>query len=159
MAFKKFWQALGFGDSEKEYIEEEQYYETEEEDDYFFPAQRENISNLVALRNDKSDKSKINVVVIEPSNFEEAPIIADNLKDRRPVIINMENADPALVRRMIDFIGGVCYAIGGTMQKIGYKIILVVPPNINISGELRDAYIQQDQEEVFAWVTHFDKED
>ncbi len=154
MAFKKFWQALGFGENEKEYIEEDQYEEIEEDDSYYVAPKRERTNNLVAFKSDK-----VNVVVIEPSNFEEAPIIADNLKEKRPVIINMENAEPALVRRMIDFIGGVSYAIGGTMQKIGYKIILVVPPNVNISGELRDAYVQQDQEEVFAWVTHFDKEE
>lgn len=153
MGFKSFWQALGFGDSEKDFAEDEYYEETNDEQVYI-PPKKERTNNLVALKSDK-----VNVVVIEPTNFEEAPIIADNLKDRRPVIINMENADPALVRRMIDFIGGICYAIGGTMQKIGYKIILVVPPNVNISGELREAYAQNDQEDVFAWVTQFDKED
>ena len=44
-------------------------------------------------------------------------------------------------------------------EKIGYKIILVVPPNVNISGELREGYVQNDQEEVFSWVTQFDKEE
>lgn len=152
MGFKNFWEALGFGDSEKDYREE--YYEEVDEAPGLTPLKKERSNNLVALKNDK-----VSVVVIEPTNFEEAPIIADNLKDKRPVIINMENADPVLIRRMIDFIGGICYAIGGTMQKIGYKIILVVPPNIVISGELKEAYTQQDQEEIFAWVTHFDKEE
>lgn len=152
MGFKKFWEALGFGDSDKE--DREEYYDEVEEAPAFVPSRKERNNNLVAFKTDK-----VNVVVIEPTNFEEAPIIADNLKEKRPVIINMENADPVLIRRMIDFIGGICYAIGGTMQKIGYKIILVVPPNVNISGELKESYTQQDQEEVFAWVTHFDKED
>lgn len=152
MGFKNFWEALGFGDSEKE--DRDEYYEEVDEAPSFVPTKKERSNNLVALKSDK-----VSVVVIEPTNFEEAPIIADNLKDKRPVIINMENADPILIRRMIDFIGGICYAIGGTMQKIGYKIILVVPPNVNISGELKESYTQQDQEEVFAWVTHFDKED
>lgn len=152
MAFKGIWEALGFGDSERE--EREDFFEDMQEDNSYVPLQKERPSNLVALKSDK-----VSVVVVEPTNFEEAPIIADNLKDRRPVIINMENADPVLVRRMIDFIGGISYAIGGTMQKIGYKIILVVPPNVNISGELREAYGQQDQEEVFAWVTQYDRED
>ena len=152
MSFKGFWQALGFGDSEKE--EREEYYEEQDSPELYLPPKKEKNSNLVAFR-----KDKVSVVVIEPTNFEEAPIIADNLKDKRPVIINMENADPSLVRRMIDFIGGVCYDNGGTMQKIGYKIILVVPSNVNISGELREAYAQAEQEEVFAWVTHYDKED
>ena len=152
MGFKNFWEALGFGDSEKE--DRDEYYEEVDEAPSFVPTKKERSNNLVALKSDK-----VSVVVIEPTNFEEAPIIADNLKDKRPVIINMENADPILIRRMIDFIGGICYAIGGTMQKIGYKIILVVPPNVNISGELKESYTQQDQEEVFFCFTHFDKED
>ncbi len=152
MAFKGIWEALGFGDSERE--EREDFFEDMQEENNYIPVQKDRPSNLVALKSDK-----VSVVVVEPTNFEEAPIIADNLKDRRPVIINMENADPVLVRRMIDFIGGISYAIGGTMQKIGYKIILVVPPNVNISGELRETYGQQDQEEVFAWVTQYDRED
>lgn len=152
MPFRKVWEVLGFGDSdgdERVDFPEEIYEETD-----YASVKPDRPSNLIALKSDK-----VSVVVVEPTNFEEAPIIADNLKDRRPVIINMENADPVLVRRMIDFIGGISYAIGGTMQKIGYKIILVVPPNVNIAGELKEAYSQQDQEEVFAWVTQYDRED
>lgn len=147
MGLNKIWQVLGFG--EEEYYEEE----TVEKKVADIP-QKNTRPNLVALKNDN-----VKVMVVEPKNFEEAPIISDNLKENKPVIINLESADAVLIRRIVDFVGGTCYAIGGSMQKIGYKIILVVPKNVDISGDFKDEYLQQEQEEVFSWVSQFDKGD
>ena len=69
MVFKNFWEALGFGDFEKD--DREEYYEESEEVQSFVSPKKERTNNLVALKNDK-----VSVVVIEPT-FEEAPIIAD----------------------------------------------------------------------------------
>lgn len=78
------------------------------------------------------------VVVLEPTSFEEAQNIADQLKNRRPVIVNLENADKALAKRIVDFISGTTYALNGNMQKVGMGIFLFVPNNVDISGEMRD---------------------
>jgi len=87
------------------------------------------------------------VVVMEPTAFEEAQTIADQLRNRRPVIVNLENTDRNLAKRMVDFISGATYALGGTMQKVGGGIFLFVPSNVEISGEAREGL----NERVFFW--------
>lgn len=108
---------------------------------------------LVALPNSKDN---VKVIVVEPSSFEDAQIIADNLKNRQAVIVNLEKADYELGKRIIDFVGGTAYAIDGSMQKIGQGIILAVPPNVDINSELTENYVEE-QEEVFSWVSKFHK--
>lgn len=108
---------------------------------------------LVALPNSKDN---VKVMVVEPTNFDDAQIIADNLKNRQAVIVNLESADYELAKRMIDFVGGTAYAIDGSMQKIGQGIILAVPPNVDINSELTQNYVKE-QEEVFSWVSKFHK--
>ncbi|GAB6152413.1 cell division protein SepF [Desulfosporosinus burensis] len=83
-------------------------------------------------------QKQMRVVVMEPNSFEEAQNIADQLKNRRPVIVNLENAEKMLAKRIVDFISGTTYALNGNMQKVGNGIFLFVPNNVDISGEMRD---------------------
>ncbi len=83
-------------------------------------------------------QKQMRVVVMEPNSFEEAQNIADQLKTRRPVIVNLENAEKTLAKRIVDFISGTTYALNGNMQKVGNGIFLFVPNNVDISGEMRD---------------------
>ncbi|MTI85121.1 MAG: cell division protein SepF [Firmicutes bacterium] len=92
---------------------------------------------------------QVKVVVAEPKVFEEVQGIADNLKNRCPVIINLEQADPELAQRVVDFISGAAYALNGTMQKVGNGIFLFVPSSMDISNELRD---QLREKGMFAWI-------
>jgi len=145
----RFLDIMGFleKDDEYEHDEEEIYPEVLSLDE-----NKKRKGKLVALHNRDSMK----VMLVEPKDFDEAQIIADNLKSRRAVIVNLENVEYELGKRIIDFVGGTAYAIDGTMQKIGQGIILVVPPNIDIGGELKDTYINE-QEDVFSWVAKFSK--
>ncbi|MDK2823283.1 MAG: cell division inhibitor SepF [Clostridia bacterium] len=147
----KFLDIMGFLEKEDEYEEEAEGLYNEPQ---FFEENKRRKGQLVAIHNHTRDNVK--VVVIEPQNFDEAQLIADNLKNKKAVIINLENAEYELGKRLIDFVGGTAYAIGGTMQKIGQGIILVVPPNIDIGGELKEKYSDQ-QEDVFSWVSKFSK--
>lgn len=81
---------------------------------------------------------QIRVVVAEPGSFEEVKGITDNIKNRRPVIINLEQADTALAQRVVDFLTGATYALNGSMQKVGSGIFLFVPNNMDISGDYKD---------------------
>jgi cell division inhibitor SepF len=145
----KFLDIMGFIDREEEYEEvEEVYQETP-----FVDANKRKKGQLVAIHNIREN---VKVVVFEPTDFDDAQPIADNLKNKKAVIINLESADYDLGKRLIDFIGGTTYAIGGSMQKIGQGIILAVPPNIDIGGELKDTDFD-DREDVFAWVSKFNK--
>ena len=83
-------------------------------------------------------QKQMRVVVMEPNSFEEAQNIADQLKSRRPVIVNLENAEKVLAKRIVDFVSGTTYALNGNMQKVGNGIFLFVPNNVDISGEMGD---------------------
>ncbi|ABZ84647.1 conserved hypothetical protein [Heliomicrobium modesticaldum Ice1] len=81
-------------------------------------------------------KKELKVVVCEPKTFDEARAIADHLKNRRQVILNLEKADREMAQRVIDFISGTTYALNGSMQKVGANIFVFAPSNVDISGEV-----------------------
>jgi len=92
---------------------------------------------------------QVRVVVIEPSNFDDVQGIADNLKNRRPVIINLEQAEPELAKRIVDFVSGATYALDGNMQKVGKGIFLFVPSNVDIDSAIGE---QLNEKGIFAWM-------
>lgn len=81
----------------------------------------------------QSAQRQFRVVVFEPKAFEEVQGIVDQLKNHRPVIINLEEIDRALARRIVDFMSGAVYALAGGMQKISVTIFLFTPANVEIS--------------------------
>ena len=130
--FDKVIGIMGFSDDEPEediFEENEREKNAQEE----VRSSRKNAS-VVSIHSQK----QMRVVVMEPTSFEEAQNIADQLKSRRPVIVNLENAEKTLAKRIIDFISGTTYALNGNMQKVGNGIFLFVPTNVDISGEMRD---------------------
>src|SRR5687767_7530198 len=70
-----------------------------------------------------------------PRSLNDAQKAAEDLKDRRPVIVNLERADDDLARRVIDFISGVTYALNGFYERVGDKVFLFTPANIVITDE------------------------
>jgi cell division inhibitor SepF len=70
-----------------------------------------------------------------PRSLADAQRAAEDLKDRRPVIVNLERADDELARRVIDFISGVTYALNGFYERVGDKVFLFTPSNIIIADE------------------------
>ena len=66
------------------------------------------------------------LVVIEPKAFEESPELVNSLKDRKPVIINLENIDQEIARKIFDFLSGATYALNGNIQKIANNIFVFV---------------------------------
>jgi cell division inhibitor SepF len=81
---------------------------------------------------------QVRVVVIEPRSFEEAKGVTDNLKNRRPIIVNLEQAEAELAQRVVDFVSGATYALNGSMQKVGNGIFLFVPNNMDISSDSKE---------------------
>ncbi|AFM42621.1 hypothetical protein Desaci_3740 [Desulfosporosinus acidiphilus SJ4] len=123
---------MGFADDEQEEdLFEEQEKETMDQEEV--RTSRKN-APVVSIHTQK----QMRVVVLEPNTFEDAQNIADQLKSRRPVIVNLENAEKVLAKRIVDFISGTTYALNGNMQKVGNGIFLFVPNNVDISGEMRD---------------------
>lgn len=89
-------------------------------------------NNVVSLPMPKAMK----LVVVKPERFEQVQAIADHLKSRRPVIVNLEETEREVAKRIIDFMSGTTYALGGNMQKISAAIILFVPNNVDVAGDL-----------------------
>jgi cell division inhibitor SepF len=132
--FDKVIGIMGFSDEELEddYLEEEEKEETPREETRASSGRKG--AQVVSIHTQK----QIKVVVMEPANFEESQNIADQLKNRRPVIVNLENTERNLAKRIVDFVSGATYALGGNMQKVGNGIFLFVPNNVDISGEMKD---------------------
>lgn len=82
--------------------------------------------------------TQFEVVVLQPESFEEAKDIADNLKSKKPVIVNLEKIEKEQARRMVDFVSGASYALGGDIQKISNMIFLVTPYTVGILGDFKD---------------------
>lgn len=75
--------------------------------------------------------------VVAPTSFNHAQEVADKLKINQPVIVNLQNVDRDLSRRIIDFASGLCYGIGGQMERVAHQVFLLTPSNVEVSAEER----------------------
>lgn len=138
----KFLDMMGFTETKEDYFDEDR--DPVDEIQEWKPKKQR--GHLVPFQ---KDKDQVKVMLIEPVTFDDCQHIADNLKNKRAVIINLENVDLHLARRIIDFVGGTAYALGGTLQKVGAGIVICLPNNMDISG---DASIISQPKEIFAWI-------
>ena len=86
----------------------------------------------------EADKLGSKMILIEPRANSESQQIADHLKNRNSVVVNLKRVTSAQAKRIIDFLSGTVYAIGGELQKIGNGIYLCTPNNVNIQGKITD---------------------
>lgn len=100
------------------------------EDEYY------SVSEADALK--EADKVGNKMILLEPRSFSESQAIADHLRSRNSVVVNLKRVTSAQAKRIIDFLSGCIYAIGGNMQKIGVGIYLCTPKNVNIQGKITD---------------------
>jgi len=75
--------------------------------------------------------------VVAPTSFNHAQEVADKLKVNLPVIVNLQNVDRDLSRRIIDFASGLCYGVGGQMERVANQVFLLTPSNVEVSAEER----------------------
>ncbi len=75
--------------------------------------------------------------VVVPSSFNQAQDVADRFKANQPVILNLQGTDRELARRLIDFSSGLCYGLGGHMEKVAHQVYLLTPTNVEVSPEER----------------------
>ena len=83
-----------------------------------------------------SSANKQEVVLFRPGSFNDTSKAADDLRNRKAVIVNMENVDKAMARRVVDFLSGCVYALDGDVKKIAQSDYLFCPHNMEISGDL-----------------------
>lgn len=118
MAFDKLKKMLGDDDDYRETGEEEYY-------------------SVDASDNIKSGESN-QMILVEPRAYSESQTIADHLKARNTVIVNLRRVTAAQGKRIIDFLTGTLYAIGGDMQKIGQGNYLCTPKDVKVQGKITD---------------------
>lgn len=100
------------------------------EDEYY------NVNEEAAIK--ETDKIGNKMILMEPRAYSESQQIADHLKNRNSVVVNLKRVTSAQAKRIIDFLSGCIYSIGGKMQKIGVGIYLCTPNNVNIQGKISD---------------------
>ncbi|RKQ37408.1 cell division protein SepF [Oceanobacillus halophilus] len=123
-------------DYEYEYVEEEQIPETNP-----IHSKQKN-QNVVSLTSVQQPNSK--VVLCEPRTYNEAQEIADNIVNKRAVVINLQRVDRNQAKRIVDFLSGTVYAVNGDIQKLGAETFLCTPENIDVSGSITDSLFSED---------------
>ena len=82
--------------------------------------------------------TQLKVVLVKPERFENASEIADHLKDKRTVVLNLESTNKDVARRLVDFLSGVAYAGEGKIKKVAANTYLITPYHVDIEGDLID---------------------
>lgn len=109
---------------EENYTDDMPYAETEEE-------KRNKVVNIHAT-------AQLQVILVKPEVFADTKQIADHLNSKKTVVLNLESTTPDVTRRIIDFLGGVAYAADGDLKRIANTTYIIVPVNVDISGDMID---------------------
>ena len=123
-------------------------YEDEDEDyeDFQEPARREPVfDDRKAKVEDRRNKvvnihatTQLKVVLVKPERFENASELADQLKDKRTVVLNLESTNKDVARRLVDFLSGVAYAGEGKIKKVAANTYIITPYHVELEGDLID---------------------
>ncbi len=119
MAFDKLKKMLDGGDSVEETVEDEFYEQT-------------------STKGSSTRNGGSKMILLEPRAFSESQQIADYLKSRNAVVVNLKRVTPDQAKRIVDFLSGTLYAIGGDLQKLGGGIFLCTPNNVEVDGKISD---------------------
>ena len=82
--------------------------------------------------------TQLQVVLVKPEKFEDASAIADHLREKRTVVLNLESTNKEIARRLLDFLSGVAYANEGKIKKVAISTYIITPFNVDILGDLID---------------------
>ena len=128
--------------SDDDYEYEDDYEETSDDSDFM------NYSSRSDSRSDSRSSGKDNkvvnihattqlqVVLVKPEEFSEAPAIGDHLNNKRTVVLNLESTPKDVARRLVDFLSGVAYANNGTLKRVANSTFIITPYNVDIMGDM-----------------------
>ena len=143
--FKKMVNLPSEDEYEDDYYEEEPSFFDEEDadDNEISSSSKPKKESLPFFSSSKSNAKVVNmpssavqVVLVKPTRFEDAPSIADHLNQRKTVVLNLEAANRETSRRLIDFLSGVAYANNGNIRKVANSTFIIVPFDVDVMGEL-----------------------
>jgi cell division inhibitor SepF len=101
---------------------------------YGFSDERRDANKVVNIH----ATTQLQVVLVKPERFENAAEIADHLREKRTVVLNLEQTNKDIARRLIDFLSGVAYAQEGKIKKVAVNTYLITPYNVDLLGDLID---------------------
>ena len=139
--------ALGFGDDygsdeydSQEYGQNNQSqgrdYRQDSYDDGGYGNNKPNrVMNITAT-------AQLQVILVKPSKFQETKEIADHLNNKKTVVLNLEATTPDITRRIIDFLGGVAYANGGSIKPVAHNTFIITPYNVGFQGDELSAKLE-----------------
>ena len=135
---------MGFMDELKKIIHPYDDEDYDYEDD-FEESARESRSPFEDRKEERRNKvvnihatTQLKVVLVKPERFENASEIADHLKEKRTVVLNLESTNKDVARRLIDFLSGVAYAGEGKIKKVAANTYIITPYSVDIMGDLID---------------------
>ena len=82
---------------------------------------------------------QLQVILVKPDRFDQVSEIADHLRAKEAVVLNLENTTKDIARRLVDFLSGVAYALDGKIKKVAVSTYLITPYNVSITGEWEDS--------------------
>ncbi|TDF96671.1 cell division protein SepF [Paenibacillus piri] len=129
----KFMNFIGIQE-EEEVIERERVVDQSEEHETNPAELRKNKGNIVSIHSQKN----VRVVLNEPKSYEDTQEIADHLRSRRPVVVNLHLVRSDQATRIVDFLSGTVYALNGSISKIGPNIFLCTPDTVEIHGAISE---------------------
>lgn len=138
---------------EEEVVEREKVSQSQQEDHEVEPTTFEarrnakassmnsgiNSNNVVSIHSQKN----MRVVLNEPRSYDEAQEIADHLRSRRSVIVNLQRVRGDLALRIVDFLSGTVYALNGSISKLGPNIFLCTPESVEIQGSITEMLAEE----------------
>lgn len=99
-------------------------------------------TGYTSVNNDKvvniNTTTQLQVVLVKPEKFQDASTIADHLREKRTVVLNLESTNKDVARRMVDFLSGAAYAQEGKVKKVAVATYIITPYNVDIIGDLID---------------------
>mgnify|MGYP002648475983 FL=1 len=95
-------------------------------------------TNVVSMSGNMDFAQSSKMCLFEPRVFSDTQDIADELKNRRATLVNLQRIDKVSAKRIIDFLSGTVYAIGGDIQRVGSDIFLCTPDNVEVAGSITD---------------------
>lgn len=130
---------------DEDYDYEEDFEESVKESRSPFEERREDRRSEERRSEDRHNKvvnihatTQLKVVLVKPERFENASEIADHLKEKRTVVLNLESTNKDVARRLIDFLSGVAYAGEGKIKKVAANTYIITPYSVDIMGDLID---------------------
>lgn len=137
--FNRILDAVGLEEEEYEgeemMDEEDGFYDEEMEEPEDQRAPKRKQPKVVGLPN---SANKMRMLVFQPTSYEEAESIIDNLKARKPVIMNLDDLEVELGQRILDFVGGAVYSLNGDIKKVARSIFVVAPSNVDVTQSVDD---------------------